>query len=251
VFRDYLLAPQQQAKVLELGLRPADETVALTSPIDPSLGANPAANLVPVQVPDTLVVDRIGEVWHDVRKHAAIAVVFDKSGSMEGGKITFAVRGAQEFVRRMEGADTLLWVPFDENVYEPVRGLKSDVGEQLISTIGGTPAEGGTALYDAVLHAYSELSEIRKTEGDSLRYGIVVLSDGQDQNSVSSLAQLEATLAPAESDPTGIQIHTIAIGEDADEAVLRKISGAAHGRYWKTESETEVVNVYRDIAAYF
>ena len=131
-FRDFLLSKDQQTKLLDLGLRPADPAVPLTSPIDPSLGANPAANLVPVQVPDTLVLDRIGEVWHQVRKHAAIAIVFDKSGSMaDNGKITYAVKGAQEFVRRMEPTDTLLWMPFDNDVYAPVSGLESQIGEQL------------------------------------------------------------------------------------------------------------------------
>jgi hypothetical protein len=106
-------------------------------------------------------------------------------------------------------------------------------------------------LYDAVLYSFNELTRIRQTEGDSVRYGIVVLSDGQDQNSQQSLSQLEATLAPLESDPTGIQIHTIAVGEDADEGILRKIAGAAHGRYWAAESEAQVVTVYTDIAAHY
>ena len=252
IFRDFLLSKDQQQKVLDLGLRPADQSVPLASPIDPGLGANPNAKLVPVQVPDTLVLDRIGEVWHQVRKHAAIAIVFDKSGSMaDGGKITYAVKGAQEFVRRMEPQDTLLWLPFDDEIYQPVEGKAADIGEQLISEIGGTPAQGGTALYDAVLAAYTDLSQIRRQQGDTLRYGIVVLSDGQDRNSQQSLAQLEAALAPAENDPTGIQIHTIAIGDDADETVLRKVAGAAHGRFWKTQKESDVINVYRDIAAYF
>jgi Ca-activated chloride channel family protein len=251
VFRDYLLSPDEQAKVQELGLRPADESIPVGSPIETGNGANPAATLVPVEVPDTLVIDRIGEVWHQVRKHAAIAVVFDKSGSMEGSKITFAVKGAQEFVNRMEPADTLLWIPFDDTVYPATSGRKSEVGEDLVSRIGGTPAGGGTALYDAVLDAYGQLTDLRAREGDSLRYGIVVLSDGMDQNSVSSLSQLESALAPSEADPTGIQIHTIAIGEDADQAVLKKIAGAAHGRFWLTDDERDVVNVYRDIAAYF
>jgi Ca-activated chloride channel homolog len=252
IFRDFLLSKDQQQKVLALGLRPADPSVPLTSPIDPGLGANPNADVRTVEVPDTLVLDRIGEVWHQVRKHAAIAIVFDKSGSMaDAGKITYAVKGAQEFVRRMEPQDTLLWLPFDDQIYPPVQGTAADIGEKLIAEIGATPAEGGTALYDAVLAAYGDLSRIRQTEGDTLRYGIVVLSDGQDRNSQQSLAQLEAALAPAESDPTGIQIHTIAIGDDADESVLKKVAGAAHGRFWKTQQESDVINVYRDIAAYF
>lgn len=251
IFRDYLLSEPQQRAVLELGLRPADTTVPLATPIDPALGANPSANLVALGVPDTLVIDRVGEVWHEVRKHAIIAVVFDKSGSMEGTKITAAVKGAEEFVNRMDRADTLLWVPFDEQLYPGARGTKADVGEKLVEEIRSTTADGGTALYDAVLYAFNELQAIRQVEGDAHRYGIVVLSDGQDRNSTNTLSLLESALAPSEGDPTGVQIHTISIGEDADDTVLRKIASAAHGRFWKPKSESEIVVVYRDISAYF
>ena len=103
----------------------------------------------------------------------------------------------------------------------------------------------GTALFDALLQA------AERAKDEPGRKILVVLSDGMDQNSVSSLSQLESALAPSETDPTGIQIHTIAIGEDADQSVLKKISGAAHGRFWLTDDERDVVNVYRDIAAYF
>ncbi len=43
--------------------------------------------------------------------------------------------------------------------------------------------------------------------------------------------------------PTGIQIHAIAIGSDADEKVLRRIAAAAHGRYWKGKDEKDMVRV--------
>jgi Ca-activated chloride channel family protein len=251
IFRDFLLSPAQQQAVLALGLRPADPEQPLGSPIEAGFGANPAVSLVALPVPETLVIDRIGEVWHEVRKHAVIAIVFDKSGSMSGPKITAAVKGAQAFVNKMEPQDELLWIPFDDLVYPGADGLKSEVGEQLVAEIGGTSAAGGTALYDAVKHAYDELSRRRAERGDEVRYGIVVLSDGQDENSISSLSQLEAALAPSEGDPSGIQIHTIAIGEDADETVLTKIAVAAHGRFWTAETDTDVVVVYQDIAAYF
>jgi Mg-chelatase subunit ChlD len=170
---------------------------------------------------------------------------------MEGSKITAAVKGAEEFVNRMDRADTLLWVPFDEQIYPGARGTKADVGEQLVEEIRSTTADGGTALYDAVTYAYTELTAIRNVEGDAHRYGIVVLSDGQDRNSTNTLSLLESALAPSEGDPTGIQIHTISIGEDADDTVLKKIASAAHGRFWKPKSESEIVVVYRDIAAHY
>ena len=84
-----------------------------------------------------------------------------------------------------------------------------------------------------------------------MRYGIVVLSDGADTSSETSLSQLETELAPAENDPFGIQIHTIAIGEDADQGVLQKIAAASNGRFWAPKSDQDVVTVYKDIAAHY
>lgn len=251
IFRDYLLSDEQQRAVLDLGLRPADADTPLGSPIELGNGANPDATLVALTMPDTLTIERVGEAWQDVRKHAVIAIVFDKSGSMSGGKITAAVKGAQEFVRKMSPKDELLWIPFDHEVYPGVRGTKAAVGEDLIDDIAATVADGGTALYDAILLARQELEERRSETGDTVRYGIVVLSDGQDQNSVRTLSELESALETTEMDPTGIQIHTIGIGEDADTPTLKKIASAAHGRFWQPKTEADVVTVYKDIAAYF
>jgi Mg-chelatase subunit ChlD len=136
-------------------------------------------------------------------------------------------------------------------IYSGAAGRKSDIGEQLLSEIGSTSADGGTALDDAVKQAYEELTALRSTNGDSMRYGIVVLSDSADTSSETSLSQPETELAPAESDPFGIQIHTIAIGEDADQAVLQKIAAASNGRFWAPKSDADVVTVHKGIAAHY
>ena len=107
------------------------------------------------------------------------------------------------------------------------------------------------ALYDTVLVALGTLEKERTRLGDSVRYGIVVLSDGQDTNSRASLTQLEARLRPTERDPTSIQIHTIAIGADADENVLKKIASSAHDRFWKGQMKDDMVKVYQNIATYY
>jgi hypothetical protein len=103
--------------------------------------------------------------------------------------------------------------------------------------------------YD-VKQAYEEFAAMRATNGDTMRYGIVVLPTA-DTASQTSLSQLETQLAPAENDPFGIQIHTIAIGDDADQGVLQKIAAASNGRFWAPKSDQDVVTVYRDIAAHY
>jgi Ca-activated chloride channel homolog len=247
VLQQYLLSSPVQQGLLPMGLRPADSTVPLGFPIEASLGANPQARVVAIEVPESIVIDQVVEVWHRVKKHAVLALVFDKSGSMGGAKIGAAVKGAQEFVRSMDRDDRLIWVPFDTQVYSPSEGSRED----LVDRIASTPAGGETSLYDGIAQAYAYLQSTRREFGETRRYGIVVLSDGRDNRSGTTLANLESRLKPGESDPFGIQIHTIAIGDDADESVLKKIANAAHGRFWKGQTVGDTVVVYKSIATYY
>ena len=74
--------------------------------------------------------------------------------------------------------DWLFWLPFDSQPYPGTQGLKSEIGEQLEKEILSTTARGETALYDAIGLAYEALIGMRELQGDTARYGIVVLSDG-------------------------------------------------------------------------
>jgi Ca-activated chloride channel family protein len=252
LFRQFLLSPQEQSLLLAKGFRPPDAKAPLGAPLEPANGVNPAAKLVELEMPDSLVLDRIGEVWHGLKKHAYIAIVFDKSGSMAGDKITQAIRGTQVFVSAMDRKDWLAWIPFDDQIYPSTQGLKSDSGERLINDIRSTTAGNGTALYDAVALALDMVNRRRSELGDSVRYGIVILSDGEDTSSRNiTLSLLEAKLRPSERDATGIQIHAIGIGDDADDAVLTKIASLANGKYWKVKNPANVVEVYKEIATYY
>jgi uncharacterized protein YegL len=145
---------------------------------------------------------------------------------MGGDKIAHAIQGTQAFVSAMDAKDWLSWVPFDDSVYVRAQGLKFDTGEKLQAEIRSTTARGGTALYDALAAAFEMIESKRKALGDSVRYGIVILSDGQDTSSRgATLALLEAKLRPSEHDAAGIQIHTIGIGSDAHEIVLNIAKG--------------------------
>jgi hypothetical protein len=161
------------------------------------------------------------------------------------------VKGAQLFVRSLDRDDRLIWIPFDTRVHAPVEGYGAGVSEDLGPRIDATSAGGGTALYDAVLTGYDRIDALRRLDPGGNRYGIVILSDGRDEDSRSSLTDVESRLKPGEADPTGIQIHTIAIGNDADEAVLMRIAAAGHGRFWKGQTERELTQIYRSIATYY
>src|SRR3989344_4704490 len=253
VFEKFLTSKEQQEAVLAVGLRPADPGVKLGNPIGPEYGANPHAKLALLEVPETLIMDRIGEVWHAVKKRAVVVLLFDKSGSMsDGGKIAAARAGAIEFVKSMGLDDYIIWMPFDATIYSSsTRGTKSEVGERLVEEIRNIPAGGGTALYDGVIIAMDQLSELRKKFGDTVRYGIVILSDGDDTARRSTLTMVQEKLKPEETNPHGVQVHSVCIGSDCVEQVLKKIAAAANGKYAKGNTAEEMVRIYKDIATHY
>ena len=165
---------------MPFGLRPSDPGVTLGPPIDIAHGANPDTNLVVLEVPEVLVVDQAVAIWNDLKKPSNVVLVFDKSGSMQGEKIAQALDGAVDFVKEMGRKDWLFWLPFDTKIYPGTKGRKEEVGEQLQSEILSTIAFGETSLYDAIARAYQELEGLREGQGDTARYGIVILSDGKN-----------------------------------------------------------------------
>jgi Ca-activated chloride channel family protein len=251
VLQAFLQSPEQQRAMLTIGLRPVHPGVPPAPPLGPAYGANPDATLVTLELPDSQVIDRVVDVWHRVKKHAVIAIVFAKSSSMASTKIEGASAAAVELVRIAGRDDRLIWRPFDGVSYPPFESAGGPAGEELMAHIRATPAGGGSALYDAIRAAHDDLTRVRAARGDALRYGIVVLSDGRDTDSRTTLAGLEAQLGAREPDPSGIQIHTVAIGSDADEDGLWKIANAAGGRFWKSHTSADMEAIYRAIARYY
>ena len=76
----------------------------------------------------------------------------------------------------MDREDWLAWVSFDGDLYRGTQGMNAEIGEQLQIDVRSTTARGGTALFDAVAHAYKMLEARMSILKDMARYGIVVLS---------------------------------------------------------------------------
>ena len=107
---------------------------------------------------------------------------------------------------------------------------------------------GGTALYDAVTQAYDEM----KTNGDPKHIrALVVMTDGQDTDSNSTLNELQAKIsATSEEGGNAIKIFTIAFGSDADQSVLKTIATAVGGQEYAADPKT-ISQTYAAIATFF
>ena len=112
-------------------------------------------------------------------------------------------------------------------------------------------AEGGTCLYDAVLEALRMLGNVRlrnNKEGIKRLYGIVLISDGEDTNSIMTENQLFTTCMPAQAESDGIKIFPIAFGNSAHKVILKKMADRTGGRL-NTANPDSIEKIYLRISA--
>jgi Ca-activated chloride channel family protein len=256
-FRDYLLSSEQQARAIEWGLRPAESTVALGSPIDLAHGAVPSITMdrVPhLAYPSDEVVGHILDVWHQVKKKSTVVLVLDTSGSMSGDKIKGAVRGAVTFVEQMDPADEIYVVAFASSVIElPASGLVGEVGEGLRASLSGLYAEGYTVLHEAVIYAVDRIEGLQEedvTEGERRLYGIVLLSDGMNETVGGPTENDMLSRLPSGAEAAGVKIYAIAYGEDADLDLLQTLANRTNGKQFSGGVE-DIEAVYFLISSEF
>jgi Ca-activated chloride channel family protein len=77
---------------------------------------------------------------------------------------------------------------------------------------------------------------------------IVVMTDGQENESYYRLRDLEQLLASVGSNRP--VIFTIGFGDDADEPLLKEIARLGQGQY-RPADETDIEELYRIISTYF
>ncbi|HEX8435447.1 VWA domain-containing protein [Archangium sp.] len=249
-FLDFLLSAEQQAKAPKYGFRPALKDVPLTAPFDEDHGVSPNVQRHELEYVSEDLFQRANTLWHETKKKAAIWVVLDISGSMNGKPMDAARAGTVKFLQRMEPDDLVQVIAFSE---QPVAlgtpGKVRQMGESLVQKVNGLYAQGQTSLYDAVLMAFDEIEEARKKETEPRSYGIVVLSDGKDTSSKRNRPDLIERL-PKPEDTEGTRVFTIAYGDEADEDLLRNLSDRSNALMVHGDS-ADIDKLYHQIASYF
>jgi Ca-activated chloride channel family protein len=232
------------------GYRPGDARLRAAPPIDRAHLVDPARPRVVLGLPEPKVLAKIKRAWHEDRKAANVAVVVDVSGSMQDEhKLEQVQEGLRAFLREFSPRDRVGLVTFADgvNVVAPI----SVVGTNralLQSSIDNLIAGGGTAVYDATMESVNLVASLH----DASRINaVVVLTDGEDNQSRLDVAQLVAGLhRRSENDVGNIRVFTIAYGKDANTDVLASIARASGGEAYSGDPE-EIAAVYRQISSFF
>lgn len=166
----------------------------------------------------------------------ATAFVVDISGSMEElfGNTTKIAAARDITVRIMDmiaaanqdsrGPHLVTLIPFA--LRSPVAVPLGTDTERARDVAARLATDGGTAIGEALLTAYAELSR-----ADALQRSVVLLTDGQPEGGMSQDKILQ-TVAPLFR-REGIPITAIGVGDGSnfDEAFLRELAAVTRGRY--------------------
>ncbi len=150
-----------------------------------------------------------------------LVLVVDRSGSMDGQKLSLAKEAAARTVSLLREKDTLGVLAFDDRPWEivptePIKDRKK--AEEKIRTI--SPG-GGTNIYPSLEEAYLSLQD-----KPLKRKHIILLTDGQSAAGGDYDTLIEGGLSK------GVTLSTVAIGSDADRYLLEDLSQMGKGRFY-------------------
>jgi Ca-activated chloride channel family protein len=251
-FCDFLLSTDAQMLVLSNGYRPTDLSIPLDGPESPitlANGVDPAQPKTTLQIPSPAVIQVVRDVWQYTKRKTNVYLVADVSGSMQGEKLEQAQDAFLTFLDLIKGDQERVGLIAFSSGVEEVMPL-SELGtsrETLRSTIARLSAGGDTALLDAVDLAYERLRGLQDSERIN---GIVVMTDGKENNSRTRLRDLTAKLQRGTQSGVPVVVFCVAYGGDANMDTLEALSGATGGQTRRGSPET-IRQLYRLLSTYF
>ncbi|MBP7096072.1 MAG: VWA domain-containing protein [Spirochaetia bacterium] len=169
----------------------------------------------------------------------AVLVMLDVSGSMFGDKLSLAKVSGVELLRNLKARDLVGLLLFSDRrtwVYDFAPGEETRAARELEPVA----AEGGTDLAAALEEGLDSLAAL---DAPGTGRHVVVVSDG-----ITKPADFATLVERAVAE--GVTISTMAIGDEADSALLASIAARSGGRAWRVEGPDEIPAVlFRDRAA--
>lgn len=161
----------------------------------------------------------------------AMVMVIDHSSSMSDAsgnrsKLNVAKEAAAGALKNLRDTDMAGVLCFDDAFQWAVKLDDLKDRDQINKKIMGITEGGSTSIFPALQEAYRALEK-----SDAQIKHVVLLTDGQDSGSA------EYTKLLQDSEKDGITVSTVAVGNDADQDLLKRIAELGKGRTYLTDGK--------------
>lgn len=179
------------------------------------------------------------------KDHTDFYMLLDVSESMTGTKLDTAKECARDIVSRMNPLDRMAIVTFDSEAFfklkpRPVEEIMRK--NELPGILDRIFAKGATAIYDAIHLSISQLKDKNQ------RTVLAVLTDGEDNSSKHSFAEVEALL----KEYPNISLSIIHIDGSANPCInYKNLCLENHGEYIVIEAHQIKVTVEHIFNTYY
>ena len=170
-----------------------------------------------------------------------LALVLDRSGSMQGDRIVRAREAAIAAVRRLDERDYVSVVVFDDRI-DVLAGAQtaSEANKAaIVEKLRTVEARGSTAIFGGVS---AGASEIRKNLARKLVNRIVLLSDGAANVGPSSPEELG--LLGASLVKEGVSVSTLGVGLGYNENLMAALATRSDGNTYFIENGDDVPRIF-------
>lgn len=170
-----------------------------------------------------------------------LAVVLDRSGSMQGAKLEKAKQAACVVLDHLAGDDRFSLVTYDNQVDVVIPSRVVSDADALKRRIDRIESGGSTALHAGVEAGASEVREFLKRENVNR---VILLSDGLANvgpKRPSDLADLGRKLRDE-----GIQVTTVGLGDDYNEDLMVALAEASAANYYYVKDAESLPGIFEE-----
>jgi len=203
--------------------------------------ARPNLSRIPADQPTTLFVRfefAAGKFEVANRSPLNVALVLDRSGSMQGEKIEQAKQAAIRVVEGLQKDDRISFVIYNHEVEAPIPNRSAAERERIIDLIKKIEADGYTNLGGGLEKGY-ELAQ--KAPKQDYVNRTILISDGL-ANRGETHPEVLAKWA-RDQYVRDLPTSTVGIGTDYDANLMEKIAVAGNGGYYYVESPDSINDI--------
>lgn len=236
----FLKSPEMQKKFESMGRR-----VGLALLDDSKTKSGDACfdttrNVKIFPTPEPQVVSLAVEVYQSLlRKPSLTFFLLDYSGSMRGDGVAQVKEAmalildpekARQWLIQPTARDIMYIVPFNSAVIGTIeiRGSDAKVLANALNQVNGLDADGGTDMYNGLLHVYGKITQSAPKLSE-YSVSVIVMTDGKSQGSSTEAERLYAQ----QISKLKVPIYSITFG-DADISQLEGIGRWQDGRNFKS-----------------